>query len=217
MAFMVKYPAVLGSSMMGAEQRAFDRIARMGRSGNGNSLSTDELFETLSNRRRRYALHYLKQTERTTVPLRDVAEQVAAWEFGKTVDRLPYDERKTVHTALRQLHLPKMDEVDIVDFDKQRGTVELTEKAAEANLYLEVVEGGGIPWSLYFTLFSVCSGFFLFSVWQDLALFGVIPEVAGVTAVVVAMLVSSLAFLAESRWHMRFGSEGPPPELIGDD
>ncbi|MFC6987985.1 hypothetical protein ACFQJD_03280 [Haloplanus sp. GCM10025708] len=202
---------------MGAEQQTFDRIVGTGFSGEGDSLSTDELFEVLSNRRRRYTLHCLKQAEAKTLPLRDVAEQVAAWEFGKTVEGLPYDERKTVHTALRQLHLPKMDDVDIVDFDKQRGTVELTDKAAEANLYLEVVEGRGIPWSLYFTLFSACSGLFLFSIWQGVAPFGAIPKAAGVAAVVVAMLVSSVAFLVESRLHMRVGSAGPPPELDADN
>ncbi|MFB6122037.1 MAG: hypothetical protein ABEJ78_01080 [Haloferacaceae archaeon] len=201
---------------MGAEQRTFERLVGTG-SREGDSLSTDELFEVLSNQRRRYTLHYLKQAEAKTIELRDVAEQVAAWEFGKTVEGLPYDERKTVHTALRQLHLPKMDEVDIVDFDKQRGTVELTDKASEANLYLEVVEGRGIPWSLYFALFSVCSGLFLSSIWLNVALFGAIPKAAGVAAVVAAMLVSSLAFLVESRLHMRVGSAGAPPELDADN
>jgi hypothetical protein len=119
-------------------------------------LSYDTVFTTLSNRRRRYVLQFLQDNGGAS-ELRDIAEHLAAWENDKAVDAITRKERRRVYTALQQSHLPKMDDDGIVSFDRDRGTVEMTELAEELRVYLEVVQGSEIPWSEYYLgLSAVC-------------------------------------------------------------
>lgn len=121
-------------------------------------LQRDEIFDVLSNGRRRQVLHYLKQQDdRTRVELREIVDHVAAWENETTVEEVDATQRKRVYTALRQSHLPKMDDADIIEYDTQRGEVRLTDGAREAQLYLEYVPSEDIPWShCYLGLAAVC-------------------------------------------------------------
>ena len=65
-----------------------------------DSLSNGEIFDLLSNHRRRYTIHYCKQIE-TPVSLSDLAEQVAAWELEKDISELSSSERKRVYRRAR--------------------------------------------------------------------------------------------------------------------
>jgi hypothetical protein len=91
--------------------------------GIGGSLSKDELFHLLQNSRRRAVLRYLRGRE-GPVRMRDVAEQVAAWEHDTTVAGLSSDERQRVYIALYQSHLDALAEAGVIAYDKSRGTVE---------------------------------------------------------------------------------------------
>jgi len=89
----------------------------------GTSLSKDELFHLLQNSRRRAALRYLRGRE-GPVRMRDVAEQVAAWEHDTTVAGLSSDERQRVYVALYQSHLDTLADAGVLEYDKPRGVVE---------------------------------------------------------------------------------------------
>lgn len=52
-----------------------------------------------------------------------LAESVAAVENNKDVASVTGTERKRVYVSLYQLHLPKLDDYNVVDFSKQRKTV----------------------------------------------------------------------------------------------
>jgi len=101
----------------------------------------------LSNRRRRWVLHYLKQTKEQRVDLRSLVDSISAWEYNTPADELPWKKRKRVYTALRQSHLPKLDDAGAIEYDQSRGIVELTDEAAELQMYLEYVPARDIPWS----------------------------------------------------------------------
>jgi hypothetical protein len=118
-------------------------------SDTSDTLPRDEVFELLSNERRRYTLYHLKQ-EGQAVDLGSLAEQIAAWETDTPVQSVSSAERKRVYTSLQQFHLPKMDQKGVVDFDRRGGTIELTERAGDLDIYLEIVEGPDIPWSQYY-------------------------------------------------------------------
>ncbi len=107
------------------------------------TLESGQIFDLLSNHRRRYAIHYCKR-EGEPVELGDLAEHVAAWELDKEVEELTSAERKRVYTSLQQTHLPTLAEAEMVEFDDR--TIELTEKANELDVYLDVVPGDSIPW-----------------------------------------------------------------------
>ncbi len=85
-------------------------------------------------------LRYLREAEEP-VRLRELAEQVAAWEQGTTVDELTSDERQRVYISLYQSHLPKLDNHGIVDYDKDRGRVEPTSRTSLLDSYLEPPTG----------------------------------------------------------------------------
>ena len=117
-------------------------------------LTTEAIFETLSNRRRRYALHYLWQIEES-VTIRDLSAQIAAWEHHVDRSEVTPKIRKRVYTALHQTHLPKMHREGIVDFDTDRGTVRLTGAVDQFDIYLDVVPADTIPWSQYYLAMGV--------------------------------------------------------------
>ncbi|WP_199174946.1 DUF7344 domain-containing protein [Halegenticoccus soli] len=100
-------------------------------------LSTDDLFHILQNQRRRRVLKYMQGRE-GPVDMRDVAEQVAAWEHDTTVEALTSDERQRVYIALYQSHLPKLDEKGILEYNQSRGLVERTPLAERFDPYLDL-------------------------------------------------------------------------------
>ncbi|WP_436925466.1 DUF7344 domain-containing protein [Halosimplex amylolyticum] len=99
-------------------------------------LGKNELFHLLQNERRRAVIRYLEGTDQT-VKMRDVAEQVAAWEHDTTVRALTSDERQRVYIALYQSHLDTLDEAGVIDYNKSRGLVDPQPALDEVASYIE--------------------------------------------------------------------------------
>ena len=158
-----------------------------------SDIPRKEIFDVLSNDRRQYLLHYLKQKNGDGVELRELVDQVAAWENDIAPHEIGSAERKRVYTALRQSHLPKLDDAGIVEYDNRRGTVELTEQAREVQLYLEYVPENDIPWSEFYLGLSGVAlalvavtwiGVYPFDGLSGLVLATVLTVIFGVSAVV---------------------------------
>lgn len=122
------------------------------------TLPLDQVFEILKNQRRRYVLSYLNEQD-GPVSMSDLSEQIAAWENDKEVHELSSGERKRVYVGLYQCHLPKMDGMDIVEFNKPRGIIELGANAELFDKYLEEDESTGRPWHRYYA--AICLGSWL--------------------------------------------------------
>jgi hypothetical protein len=105
--------------------------------GAARAVTIEEAFEVLSNRRRRYVVHWLLEAE-TGTEIRELSRQVAAWENDKPLDRVTSQERRRVYNALQQFHLPKLDEAGVVRYDADRGTIEPTESLSTLRTYLNV-------------------------------------------------------------------------------
>jgi hypothetical protein len=102
------------------------------------AITKDDAFHLLQNARRRAVLRHLLEHEDTErFVMRDVAEEVAAWEHDTTVQQLVSDERQRVYIALYQSHLPKLDEHDIIDYNQSRGVIEPKPLIAAVEPYLE--------------------------------------------------------------------------------
>ncbi|WP_330631656.1 DUF7344 domain-containing protein [Halocatena halophila] len=102
-----------------------------------SSLSKDELFHLLQNKRRRRVLEFLQGTD-GAVDMREIAEQVAAWENETTVSALDSNERQRVYIALYQSHLPKLDGAGVLSYNQERGIVKRTPLADQLDVYLNV-------------------------------------------------------------------------------
>lgn len=105
------------------------------------SLSPDEIFHLLQTSRRRDALRYLKEHD-DQVRMRDLTDQVAAWENDTTVEGLSSTQRQRVYIPLYQTHLPKLDEAGVIEYDQSRGTVERLPLADELDPYIEGISVG---------------------------------------------------------------------------
>lgn len=173
-------------------------------------LSKEEIFEVLSNHRRRYAMHHLIQTGETT--LGELAEHVAAWEYGKTPQTVSSEERKRVYCALQQSHLPKMDTSNVVEFDKNRGVVAPTDAAEDLDIYLDVVEGDEIPWSQFYLGLSAVALAFIAAIWLGAFPFVLLPDLLPGALLAVAFTLSSVAHFLHAR-NEKLGSNGRPPEI----
>ncbi|MFD1596699.1 hypothetical protein ACFR97_14270 [Haloplanus litoreus] len=178
-----------------------------------DGLSKDTIFSMLSNQRRRYVLYHLGRT-RETVSLRDLAERIAAWENDVPISELNYKQRKRVYTSLHQTHLPKLDEADIVDYDRDRGTITLADRAAELDGYLEVVGEHDLPWCDFYLGLSAVALIALLATWLNLFPFSLLPNLvlAGVIVVLFAVAAGANSYLARRN---RIGGSNAP--LAGPD
>jgi hypothetical protein len=192
------------------------RINSGGRSMNNTSAERDvspagtpsrrELFEVLSNTRRRYAIRYLLQRDEA-VDLRTLSEQVAAWETGKPVDEVTPEERHRVYNALQQLHLPKMAAASAIEID--RNLVYPTDAIQDYRMYIEIVPQHEIPWSLYYVALGV-----LGLVLAGIVSLGVVPlavQPSGYLALLaVVLLCSGLVNFYQQR-KLRLDLNRDPP------
>ena len=178
----------------------------------GASPTVEQMFEILANRRRRFTLHYLLQ-RRCPVDLGDVANQVAAWENGIGVNTVSYDQRRNVHTALRQTHIPHMERVGIVDYDKRDTTVRLTEDAERLDIYLDIVtRGKTIPWSEFYVGLGVLFSTFVGFHWVGLVPFTLVPALGWAAIFSFLVTIIGVVHIHISR-KSRLGNDGPPPEI----
>jgi DNA-binding transcriptional ArsR family regulator len=175
-------------------------------------IGRDDLFHLLRNRRRRFALHHLKHSE-DAVDVGDLATQVAAWENEVSVEQVTSKQRRRVYNALQQTHVPELEETGVVDVERRE--VELTDRAAELDIYLEVVPERDIPWSEYYLALGGISLAGLVVVWLNVGPFAAVSGTAAGVFVAVAFLVSAAANYYY-RHESLIGSHERPPELRGE-
>ncbi|SFR59128.1 hypothetical protein SAMN04488124_2571 [Halogeometricum limi] len=175
------------------------------------SLSKDDIYSMLSNRRRRLALSYLRQTE-DKVSVRDLSKEVAAMENGIDREELTYKQRKRVYTSLHQTHLPKLDDVGVVVYDRDRGYISLTPLAADLDTFLDGTTDRRISsWSVYYLGLSGLSLLVVGLAWTDLFPFSLVSDLG------YALLVS-LTFAVSAAVHVyteRVSLEGGDPSVSG--
>ena len=173
------------------------------------TLSEDLIFDVLKNRRRRYTLHYLKQQDRP-VELSELAEQVAAWENDTTVEGLSANERKSVYTSLYQTHLPKLADAGIVDYNQNRGVVELSGNAAQLEGYLRPQDE--FPWIRYYLALAAVSAILVVGDFLNVPPLTTIPDEIWGVLIVAAFAFSALAHYVRRR---RLARQERPPNIDG--
>ena len=127
-------------------------------------LDEGTIHDVLRNDRRRLTIESLRDSD-GIADVSDLAEAIAASESES--DPPPTNKRQSVYVSLHQTHLPKLDELDIVSYDPDDRTVELADRAAEVEIYMEVVPQYGLSWGEFYfgwgvlgllTLLGVVSG-----------------------------------------------------------
>ena len=103
--------------------------------GAADELSASEIHDVLRNRRRRLVLERLRTTGAPEA-VSDLAEHIGGVEAGESPP--PRNVRQSVYVSLHQTHLPKLDELAIVDYDPDGKVVQLAANAAHLDAYLNV-------------------------------------------------------------------------------
>lgn len=78
--------------------------------------SLDQVFDVLANRQRRFALYYLRECSEGVASIEEVADHVVALEDDP---RPVEDHREAILTALQHVHLPKLQDAGILEFDSR--------------------------------------------------------------------------------------------------
>jgi predicted transcriptional regulator len=164
----------------------------------GEDLSRDEVFTALSNRRRRNVIKYLK-TNGTEARVRDIAEQLAAWENDVEIPAVTYKQRKRVYTALHQSHLPKLAASGFIDYESDRGLVSLTEESRQLEVYLEIVSENEILWAEYYAGLAVVCGLLATAGWTGTAPFGAVSGYAYAALFTLVFGASGIAHRASTK------------------
>lgn len=111
-----------------------------------NSLSEGEIYEVLANRRRRETLRNLSDArDGGPISLQELSERIAAQETGESPP--PRTTRESVYNSLHQTHLPKLEELGVVVYDRDAREVGLHDRARDVNRYMEVRTDRGFTWS----------------------------------------------------------------------
>lgn len=175
-----------------------------------DELTRDQIFTVLSNRRRRWVLHYLKGCEEQRIDLRTLVDTIAAWEYETSAEDLPWKKRKRIYTALRQSHLPKLDDAGVIEYDRDRGEVALTDDAETVRMYLEYVPENDIPWSqCYLGLSGIALGIIGLA-WGSVFPFAELTGMVLATILAATFAVTAVVHTYHTRRN-RLGTEGEPP------
>lgn len=180
------------------------------RTGAETELTQEEVFNVLSNRRRRYVIHALKREE-APMEVSDLATRVTAWELGKDPEDVVYEDRRNVHSTLTRTHLPTLEEKNIIHLNEETNVVEPTAVLDDLDIYVEVLRNKEIPWSTYYVGLSAVAGALLLAVHTEAAWFGAVSSIDVAVFTVTAFIVSAAVHQYYGR-HTRLGREDKPPE-----
>ena len=171
-------------------------------------LARDKIFHILQTQRRRDALRFLKDTD-GPVEMRDLAEQVAAWENETTVQALTSDERQRVYIALYQSHLPKLESEGVIRYNKSRGIVERGPLADQFDPYLDTASestheteaevegtdsnGRTVPWLTYYRRTTAIGILLMMAAWGGIPPISAVPDLIWGGLLVATFTALSLA------------------------
>ena len=122
-------------------------MSSVGASDVETNLDPSDIHDVLRNERRRLVIERLREREGTET-VRDLSEHIASVESGE--EPAPRNIRQSVYVSLHQTHLPKLDELGIVDYDSDAKDVSLARHAKEVAVYMEVVPKYGLSWGEYY-------------------------------------------------------------------
>jgi hypothetical protein len=156
-------------------------------------LDEADIHDVLRNDRRRLVIERLQSTDDGSETVRELSERIATAESGESPP--PRNIRQSVYVSLHQTHLPKLDDLGIVEYDSDSKQVRLAEGADEVAVYMEVVPREGISWAEYYL------GVGLLGLGLAVAVVAGVPVLSGTLGTVLVALVF-VVLVASSLYHL---------------
>ena len=163
-----------------------------------NRRQTDNkaIHDVLRNDRRRLALQYLKQRIEP-VEVGELSEHIAELEVGESPP--PRDVRQSVYNTLSQTHLPKLEDLGFVEFDRDQKVVSLRETAREVDLYMNIITPLGITWESYYRILGVIGLIAVVAADTNIAVLAEVDSLLLATTFLFAFVVS----ISYQLWSLR--------------
>lgn len=175
-------------------------------------LSEQVIAEAIRNTRRRYALYYLYR-QNQPVPFADLVDQVAAWENCTTPDEVTTDQRNSVYAALKQLHLPYLEERNLVTIDHEHDRLESRLRDVGVKLSLAKDPRTSVPWYRGYLVVSAVASLAIGLTWTDLLPVGNVSLSTITASVVLVYTALSVIYWYDIfRWNRSM--EQMPPDFF---
>lgn len=104
------------------------KILKVGVVDSGDDRPLDTIYELLANHCRRYAVSCLNE-HTSPMALADLANEVAVRENGNSTTEVSAEKVKDIYISLYQVHIPKLEEANVVRYSQEEDTVALSEEA----------------------------------------------------------------------------------------
>ena len=166
--------------------------------GNRTQLSEPEIHDVLRNERRRETLRCLR-SHAGEAHLDDLTNTIVRREGGTAPESS--DLRRSVYSSLHQTHLPKLDTVGVINFDRRRGSVELNGKAEDVFQYMSYTPERNLFWSRVYLAVAVLSGFSVLLLASGIGPFGTIPTATLAILITGVFGILSLVQMRQSTNH----------------
>ena len=127
-------------------------------------LSKNDIFGILQNERRRYILKILR--EKGEQSIRSLSEEIACLESGVKEPKSNF--RKSIYSSLHQNHIPKMESMKIIAYNRNTDTIKLLPISHDFDIYIETVKKGDIPWSYFYLGLSILTGIGSLAIFTEL-------------------------------------------------
>lgn len=115
-------------------------------------LSDEDIHDVLRNRRRRLVIDILQDAD-APVSVSDLSKEIGAIESGR--EPPPSNVRQSVYVSLLQTHLPKLDELGIVDYQSEGKMVSVEGGIKKVRVFMETVPKYGISRSEYYAALAL--------------------------------------------------------------
>jgi uncharacterized protein with GYD domain len=174
-------------------------------------IESREVHEILRNSRRQLVIEHLNQ-RMEPISLRVLAEDIAAIETGKSPP--PRKARDSVYNSLHQTHLPKLDDMGVVEYDKDRKIIRHRRRAKQVSRYMRLVTDSGISWAELYRTVGVIALVAIVGAEADAPLIGGVSVLLLATVCLAIFAVTTAYQMWTLRWfYMRtvLGSDSTPP------
>lgn len=163
-------------------------------------IPEEQIYELLANRRRRETVQYLTASSSTCVTIRELSEVIATRETGTVPP--PQEVRESVYNSLHQTHLPKLDELGVVTYDRAEREIRLHGHARNVDQYMGVRTRYGVTWTEIYRTLGVVSLTVVVTALAEVPLVGSIdPLLWSIGFLLVFIFVISCQ-LWSNRWYL---------------
>jgi hypothetical protein len=164
-------------------------------------LPEAEIYEILANRRRRETIRRLSvDADGGSLSVRELSEEIAASETGRSPP--PRDVRESVYNALHQTHLPKLEQLGVIAYDREASEVRLRDSARDVNVYMGITTRYGLTWSEIYQALGIGGLTTVVGSLAGVPLASSIDPILWASGFLVAFVVATASRLWSNRWYL---------------